>query len=65
MVKPGMTSIDLIGPIKQITGKPCGVFQVSGEWLGISTPEQLVETYHVFERAGADYMISYGARKLI
>ena len=64
MVKPGMTSIDLIGPIKQITGKPCGAFQVSGEWLSITTPEQLLETYHVFERADADYMISYGARKL-
>ena len=64
MVKPGMTSIDLIGPIKQITGKPCGAFQVSGEWLSITTPEQLLETYHVFDRAGADYMISYGARKL-
>ena len=43
MVKPGMTSIDLIGPIKQITGKPCGVFQVSGEWLSITKPEQLLE----------------------
>ena len=64
MVKPGMTSIDLVGPIKQITGKACGVFQTSGEYLGIDTPEQLVETYHVFKRAGADYMISYGARNL-
>ena len=64
MVKPGMTSIDLVGPIKQITGKACGVFQTSGEYLGIDTPEQLIETYHVFKRAGADYMISYGARDL-
>ena len=64
MVKPGITGIDLIEPIKQRTGKPCGVFQTSGEWLGIGAPGSLQETHDVFQRAGADYMISYGARLL-
>ena len=64
MVKPGMTSIDLIQGIKKATGKPCGAYQVSGEWLGIYTDENLMETYQVFKRAGADFMITYGARRL-
>ena len=64
MVKPGMTSLDLIKPIKEATGKPCGAYQTSGEWLGIGAPGSLEETYHIFKRAGADYMITYGARRL-
>lgn len=64
MVKPGITSLDLIEPIKNITKKPVGVYQTSGEWLGIGAPGSLEETYHVFKRAGADYMITYGARRL-
>ena len=65
MVKPGITSLDLIEPIKNITKKPVGVYQTSGEWLGIGAPGSLEETYHVFKRAGADYMITYGARRLV
>lgn len=66
MVKPGMTSIDLINDIKHFNyNTPVGVYQTSGEWLGIYTEEQLKETYKVFKRAGADFMISYGARNLI
>ncbi|MBC8430275.1 MAG: hypothetical protein H8D92_02630 [Pelagibacteraceae bacterium] len=64
MVKPGITSIDLINGIKKATGKPCGAYQVSGEWLGIGAPGSLRETYEVFKRAGADFMITYGARRL-
>jgi porphobilinogen synthase len=68
MVKPGMSSIDLIRPIKDATAKPVGVYQTSGEWVAIqsnSSMEQLLqETMSVFTRAGADFMISYGARNL-
>jgi len=64
MVKPGMTSLDLIEPIRNITKKPVGVYQTSGEWLGIGAPGSLEETYHIFKRAGACYMITYGARRL-
>ena len=64
MVKPGMTSLDLIEPIRNITKKPVGVYQTSGEWLGIGAPGSLEETYHIFKRAGACYMITYGARQL-
>ena len=71
MVKPGMTSIDLILPIAEITGKPVGAYQVSGEYAAltllaekglISFDDALLETWAVFKRAGAQYLITYGAR---
>jgi porphobilinogen synthase len=71
MVKPGMTSLDLIGPIKEETGRQVGAYQVSGEFGGlvllaeqglIKFDEALLETWHVFKRAGAQYIITYGAR---
>ena len=71
MVKPGMTSIDLIMPIKEATNyqAPVGVYQTSGEYIGLQrntclVPELLKETHDVFKRAGADFMITYGAREL-
>ncbi len=71
MVKPGLTSLDLIRPISEATGLQCGAYQVSGEYGGISVlaeqglikfEEALMETWHVFKRAGAQYIITYGAR---
>jgi len=71
MVKPGMTSIDLIGPIRQATGRPVGAYQVSGEYAGLvllaehgltNFEAALLETWQVFKRAGAQYIITYGAR---
>src|SRR5690349_6058490 len=59
MVKPGMTSIDLIAPIAEATGRPVGAYQVSGEYAGllalaqqglIKFDQALVETWHVFRR---------------
>jgi porphobilinogen synthase len=72
MVKPGMTSIDLILPIASATGKPVGAYQVSGEYAGLTLlaekdlivfDEALLETWTVFKRAGAQYLITYGARQ--
>jgi porphobilinogen synthase len=71
MVKPGMTSIDLIRPIKEQTGHLVGAYQVSGEYAGLALlaeqdlikfDDALLETWHVFKRAGAQYIITYGAR---
>ena len=71
MVKPGLTSLDLIRPISEATGMQVGAYQVSGEYGGISVlaeqglikfEEALVETWHVFKRAGAQFVITYGAR---
>jgi porphobilinogen synthase len=72
MVKPGMTSIDLIAPIAEATGRPVGAYQVSGEFAGLTLlashglvnfDAALLETWHVYRRAGAVYIITYGARK--
>jgi porphobilinogen synthase len=72
MVKPGMTSIDLIRPIAEATGKPVGAYQVSGEYAALLMLARegllkfdlaLLETWHVFRRAGASYVITYAARQ--
>jgi porphobilinogen synthase len=71
MVKPGMTSLDLIRPINEQTHRQVGAYQVSGEYAGLALlaeqglikfDEALLETWHVFKRAGAQYIITYGAR---
>jgi porphobilinogen synthase len=72
MVKPGLTSLDLIAPIVAATGKPVGAYQVSGEFASLVAlaaqgladfDAALVETWHVLRRAGAAYIITYGARR--
>jgi len=72
MVKPGGTSLDLIAPISERTGLQVGAYQVSGEYAGLSLlaendllnfDEALLETWHVFKRAGAQFIITYGARE--
>lgn len=65
MLKPGMLSLDLLGSIKMKTSKPVGVYQVSDEYSGLPTDDHLYETYQVFKRANCDFMVTYGARKLI
>ncbi len=71
MVKPGMTSIDLIAPIREATGGFVGAYQVSGEFAALALlaergqtnfDKALLETWHVFRRAGASYVITYAAR---
>lgn len=71
MVKPGMTSLDLIAPIHETTGQLVGAYQVSGEYAGLSLladqhladfEQALLETWHVFKRAQAQFIITYGAR---
>jgi porphobilinogen synthase len=72
MVKPGLTSLDLIGPIAAATGAPVGAYQVSGEYAGLLALAErgltdldgaLAETLHVCRRAGAAFVITYGARR--
>ena len=71
MVKPGLTSIDLINEIREKTNLMVGSYQVSGEYAGLCLSEEkgllnlnesLKETWHVMRRAGAQYIITYGAR---
>jgi porphobilinogen synthase len=72
MVKPAITSLDLIGPITEATGLPVGAYQVSGEYASLVALAErgladfdraLAETWHVLRRAGAAFVITYGARR--
>ena len=73
MVKPGMTSIDLINDIKNQTLLPTGAYQVSGEYAGLQLLHSanlgnyidlLHESLSVLKRARADFIITYGARDI-
>lgn len=72
MVKPGMSAIDLILPIAEKTGLQVGAYQVSAEFASLVLLEEkglinfdlaLLESWHVFKRAGAQFIITYGARE--
>ena len=72
MVKPAMTSLDLIGPIAEATRLPVGAYQVSGEYASLVALAErgfadfdaaYLETLHVLRRAGAAFIVTYGARR--
>jgi porphobilinogen synthase len=71
MVKPGQPSADLIRPIHEQTGLPVGAYQVSGEYTSLVLLARekfldfeagLLESWYNLRRAGASYIITYGAR---
>jgi porphobilinogen synthase len=71
MVKPGQPSADLIRPIAEQTGLPVGAYQVSGEYTSlvllarekfVDFDAALIESWYNLRRAGAQYIITYGAR---
>ncbi|TGL56643.1 porphobilinogen synthase [Leptospira ognonensis] len=72
MLKPGITSLDLIQPIREKTNLPIGAYQVSGEYAAINLlaenhflkrEDGLVESWNVFRRAGVSFLITYAARE--
>lgn len=72
MVKPAMTSLDLVAPIAEATSKPVGAYQVSGEYAALSAladrglvtfDAALLETWLVLRRGGAAFIVTYGARR--
>lgn len=71
MVKPGMSSLDLIRPISETTGLAVGAYQVSGEYAALALLARegyadfeavLLESWYALRRGGAAFIISYGAR---
>jgi len=73
MVKPGLPYLDVIRAVRDAVDVPVAAYQVSGEyamlhaaadrgWLDL--PRALEESAIAFRRAGADILISYGARAL-
>ena len=71
MVKPGLPYLDVIQTLKQSIQKPLAVYEVSGEFAAIELlaqnqltdgPKAHVESWTALKRAGADIIITYGAR---
>ena len=72
MVKPALAYLDLIRRVKQETGYPVAAYNVSGEYAmvkaaaargWIDEEAAVTETFTAIRRAGADIIISYGARQ--
>jgi len=73
LVKPALAYLDVLAKIKEITCLPVGAYHVSGEYAMIMAADQrgwidgdraLFETHLAMKRAGADFILSYGAKKL-
>ncbi len=73
MVKPALPYLDVIQKVKEETGYPVAAYHVSGEYAAIMAAHEkgwldadacLLEIFLALRRAGADIVISYGARRL-
>ena len=73
MVKPAMTSLDIIYRVKQEFGVPTLAYQVSGEYAMIQAaaangwidgPKAALERLLVIKRAGADAILTYFAPQI-
>ena len=73
MIKPGLPYLDVLYQAKQLTQKPIAVYQVSGEYQMLESAAKqnfidwdlgLLEVFHCFQRAGADYLISYATKDM-
>lgn len=71
MVKPGMPYLDVLYELSQKINKPWAVYEVSGEYASIellarenliSAPHAHLEAWTSFFRAGAQMILTYGAR---
>lgn len=71
MVKPGQPYLDVLYRLSQQINKPWAVYEVSGEYASVELmareglmngPAAHVESWTGFKRAGADIIITYGAR---
>jgi len=72
MVKPALPYLDVLAQLSEaIPEKPWAIYEVSGEYAAIEAladqglidaPRAHVEAWHSMVRAGANIIISYGAR---
>lgn len=71
MVKPGLSSLDVIYALRQRCQLPIAAYQVSGEYAAIRFAAQkgafdetaaVLESWMALRRAGADIIVSYFAR---
>jgi porphobilinogen synthase len=71
MVKPGLPYLDVLADLSARIDKPWAVYEVSGEFAALELmareglmagPEGHLEAWTAFHRAGAQMIITYGAR---
>ncbi|MBS0621828.1 MAG: porphobilinogen synthase [Verrucomicrobia bacterium] len=74
MVKPGLLYLDILRRVREQTQLPLAVFMVTGEYSMIMAAAQngwldekkaFYEAHIAFKRAGADFILTYAARKVI
>ena len=73
MVKPAVTSLDVIADVRRLVNVPVGAYSVSGEYSMIKAASErgwidgsvtALELATVVKRAGADFMVTYFAKEL-
>lgn len=73
MVKPAVTSLDVIADVRRLVNVPVGAYSVSGEYSMIKAasergwidgPVAALELATVVKRAGADFLVTYFAKEL-
>jgi porphobilinogen synthase len=73
MVKPALTSLDVIADVRALVDVPVGAYQVSGEYAmvraaaqrgWIDGPAAAVEQLTAIKRAGADFILTYFAAEM-
>ncbi len=71
MVKPALTSLDVIAQLKQLTGLPIAAYNVSGEYAMVKAAAQkgwldekqaVLEMLTAMTRAGAQILVTYWAK---
>ena len=65
LLKPAQHSLNDLGMISIGTYNPVGLYQVSDEYLGLPTVEHQIEIARVYRKAGAKFLVTYGARDII
>jgi porphobilinogen synthase len=72
LIKPAITSLDIIAKVRSQTLLPIGAYQVSGEYAMIKAAssngwingdEVLMESLIAIRRAGADFIFTYAAKE--
>lgn len=74
LVKPALPYLDVIAKIKERTHLPVGAYHVSGEYAMVIAAEQagwikgddvFLESLTSIKRAGADFILTYAARRVL
>lgn len=64
LLKPAQHSLDDLSLIKSNMYTPIGLYQVSDEYRGLPSIQHQVELCQVYRRAGANFLVTYGARNI-